>query len=158
MRRSATPPTRYDEVVFCGFGEPLLRLQVVREVAAALKGKGARIRVNTDGLANLVHGRNILPELAGVVDALSVSLNAPDAGTYARICPNRYGEESFPALLAFLREAPKFVGHGNRGGPPGAGPRRGTPPGGIRRRRNISPSHLQRRGLKRSLQTFFFPA
>ena len=102
-------PTRYDEVVFCGFGEPLLRLPVVREVAAALKGKGARIRVNTDGLANLVHGRNILPELAGVVDALSVSLNAPDAGTYARICPNRYGEESFPALLAFLREAPKFI-------------------------------------------------
>ncbi|MDH3238695.1 MAG: TatD family nuclease-associated radical SAM protein, partial [Deltaproteobacteria bacterium] len=102
-------PTDYDEVVFCGFGEPLLRLPVVREVAAALKAKGARVRVNTDGLANLVHGRNILPELAGLVDALSVSLNAPDAGTYARICPNRYGEESFPALLAFLREAPKFV-------------------------------------------------
>ena len=102
-------PTDYDEVVFCGFGEPLLRLPAVREVAAALKAKGARIRVNTDGLANLVHGRNILPELAGLVDALSVSLNAPDAGTYARICPNRYGEESFPALLAFLREAPKFV-------------------------------------------------
>jgi len=102
-------PTDYDEVVFCGFGEPLLRLPVVREVAAALKARGARIRVNTDGLANLVHGRNILPELAGLVDALSVSLNAPDAGTYARICPNRYGEDSFPALLAFLREAPKFV-------------------------------------------------
>jgi TatD DNase family protein len=102
-------PADYDEVVFCGFGEPLLRLPVVREVAAALKARGARIRVNTDGLANLVHGRNILPELAGLVDALSVSLNAPDAGTYARICPSRYGEESFPALLAFLREAPKFV-------------------------------------------------
>jgi TatD DNase family protein len=67
------------------------------------------VRVNTDGLGNLVHGRNILPELAGLVDALSVSLNAPDAETYARICPNRYGAASFAALLDFLREAPKHV-------------------------------------------------
>ena len=102
-------PSAFDEVVFCGFGEPLLRLDAVVEVARTLKAKGARIRINTDGLANLVHGRNVLPELAGLVDALSVSLNAPDAGTYARICPNRYGEASFPALLDFLREAPKHV-------------------------------------------------
>ena len=102
-------PSAYDEIVFCGFGEPLLRLREVKEIAALLKAKGARIRVNTDGLANLVHGRNVLPELAGLVDALSVSLNAPDAGTYARICPNPYGEASFPALLDFLRKAPAFV-------------------------------------------------
>ncbi|MBP2679018.1 MAG: magnesium-dependent deoxyribonuclease, TatD family, and radical domain iron-sulfur, partial [Deltaproteobacteria bacterium] len=99
----------YDEVVFCGFGEPLLRLDEVKEIAAELKRRGARVRVNTDGLGNLVHGRNVLPELAGRVDALSVSLNAPDAETYARICPNRYGAASFPALLDFLREAPKHV-------------------------------------------------
>jgi len=81
----------------------------VKEIAAELKRRGARVRVNTDGLGNLVHGRNVLPELAGRVDALSVSLNAPDAETYARICPNRYGAASFPALLDFLREAPKHV-------------------------------------------------
>jgi len=102
-------PTKYEEVVFCGFGEPLLRLDDVKEIAAELKARGARVRVNTDGLANLVHGRNILPELAGRVDTLSVSLNAPDAETYARICPNRYGAASFPALLDFLREAPNHV-------------------------------------------------
>ncbi len=102
-------PTQYDEVVFCGFGEPLLRLEDVKAVAKALKAKGARIRVNTDGLANLVHGRNILSELSGLVDALSVSLNTPDAETYARICPNRYGAASFPAILDFLREAPRHV-------------------------------------------------
>ena len=56
-----------------------------------------------------MHGRNILPELAGLVDALSVSLNAPDAATYARICPNRYGEPSFAALLDFLRDAPRHI-------------------------------------------------
>jgi TatD DNase family protein len=102
-------PTRYDEIVFCGFGEPFLRLADVKEIAKTLKGRGAKIRVNTDGLANLVHGRNVLPELSGLVDALSVSLNAPDAETYARICPNRYGAASFPALLDFLREAPRYV-------------------------------------------------
>ena len=102
-------PTEVDEIVFCGFGEPFLRLADVKAIAKALKGKGAKIRINTDGLANLVHGRNVLPELSGLVDALSVSLNAPDAGTYARICPNRYGAASFPALLDFLREAPRHI-------------------------------------------------
>jgi TatD DNase family protein len=102
-------PARYDEIVFCGFGEPFLRLSDVKAIAKELKSKGARIRVNTDGLANLVHGRSILPELAGLVDALSVSLNAPDAETYARICPNRYGRASFAALIDFLREAPRHV-------------------------------------------------
>jgi TatD DNase family protein len=105
----AGDPSRYDEIVFCGFGEPLLRLGDVKEIAHALKGKGAKIRVNTDGLANLVHGRDVLPELSGLVDALSVSLNAPDAETYARLCPNRYGTASFPALLDFLREAPRHI-------------------------------------------------
>ncbi|HEY5996776.1 MAG TPA: TatD family hydrolase, partial [Candidatus Deferrimicrobiaceae bacterium] len=102
-------PTRYDEVVFCGFGEPLLRLEEVKAIAKALKDKGATIRINTDGLASLVHGRDVLPELSGLVDALSVSMNAGDAESYARICPNRHGTASFPALLDFLREAPKHI-------------------------------------------------
>jgi TatD DNase family protein len=102
-------PRHYDEIVFCGFGEPLLRLEAVMTIARALKAKGARVRINTDGLANLVHGRSILPELAGLVDAISVSLNAPDADTYVRICPNRFGPASFAAVLAFLREAPRHV-------------------------------------------------
>jgi TatD DNase family protein len=102
-------PAGYDEIVFCGFGEPLLRLEDVKEISRELKRRGARVRVNTDGLANLVHGRNILPELSGLVDALSVSLNAPDAESYARICPSRYGAGAFPSLLDFLREAPTHV-------------------------------------------------
>jgi len=99
----------YDEIVFCGYGEPLLRLELVREVAAALKARGCRIRVNTDGLANLVHGRNILPELAGIVDALSVSLNAADAATYVDLCRPPFGESGFSAVCDFLREARKHV-------------------------------------------------
>jgi len=99
----------YDEVVFCGYGEPLIRLDLVREVAAALKREGTRIRVNTDGQANLVHGRNILPELAGLVDVVSVSLNAADAATYSRLCNTPFGEGGFRAVCDFLTEAKRYI-------------------------------------------------
>lgn len=98
-------PTKYDEVVFCGYGEPLLRLELVKEVAAWLKGQGSVVRINTDGLANLVHGRNILPELTGIVDVISVSLNAADAATYSTICRAPHGSEAFASVCSFLQEA-----------------------------------------------------
>jgi TatD DNase family protein len=63
------------------------------------------VRINTDGQACLVHGRNILPDLAGLIDCLSVSLNAPDAATYARICNSPFGEQGFAAVCDFIREA-----------------------------------------------------
>jgi len=95
-----------DEVVFCGFGEPTQRLRDLLEMAAWLKGEGVRrIRLDTDGLGSLVHGRDIIPELAAKVDALSVSMNAPDAGTYEKMCPNPYGERAYEAMKDFLRSA-----------------------------------------------------
>lgn len=99
----------YDEVVFCGYGEPLLRLDLVLKVAEELKKKGAAIRINTDGQANLAHGRNILPEISGLVDTVSVSLNAADAETYSRLCKTPFGEEGFRGVCAFIREAKRFV-------------------------------------------------
>jgi TatD DNase family protein len=102
-------PQRYQEIVFCGFGEPLLRLDTVKAVAAELKKKGARVRIDTDGQANLVYGRNILPELKGLVDAISVSLNAETAEKYQRLCRSPFGEEGFRGLLDFIREAKKFI-------------------------------------------------
>lgn len=102
-------PSPYREVVFCGFGEPLIRLDVVKEVASWLKEKGARIRVNTNGLANLFHGRNILPELEGLVDAISISLNAENAERYYQICRPAFGIESYDALLDFIRESRKYI-------------------------------------------------
>ncbi|MDI6871248.1 MAG: TatD family nuclease-associated radical SAM protein [Bacillota bacterium] len=103
-------PAPYREVVFCGFGEPLLRLDVVKEVAAALRRTypGLRLRVDTNGLANLVYGRNIVPELVGLIDAVSISLNAPTAGEYERLCrPSLPG--AFEAVLDFTREAVRAV-------------------------------------------------
>ena len=102
-------PTDIDEVVFCGFGEPLLRLDLVKQVAGELKRKGYTIRINTDGQANQVHGRDILPELAGLVDSLSVSLNAPDAATYNRLCNTPFAEAGFASVCDFIRSATAHI-------------------------------------------------
>lgn len=98
--------TRYREIVFCGYGEPTWRLDVLLQVAGRLKQQGATIRVNTDGLANLIHGYDVTSELAEVVDALSVSLNAHNEERYEYHCrPKRHG--AFVALQNFARLAHK---------------------------------------------------
>ncbi len=99
----------YDEIVFCGYGEPMLRLDVIREVASELKTKGCRIRINTDGQANMVYERNVLPELEGLIDCISVSLNAADADTYDRLCRSPFGKRGFEGVCAFLREAKNYI-------------------------------------------------
>jgi TatD DNase family protein len=95
------------EVVFTGFGEPTRRLEVVLELTRRLKAAGVRrVRLDTDGLASLREGRDVPPELAAAgLDAVSVSLNAADAATYARLCPSRYGEAAYEAVRAFVRSA-----------------------------------------------------
>jgi TatD DNase family protein len=97
-------PKAYDEVVFCGFGEPLLRLQEVKEVAGSLKEKGGRLRINTNGLGALIWKRNLVPELAELVDVVSVSLNASTNELYMKLCKPSFGEKSFPAMLDFIRK------------------------------------------------------
>jgi TatD DNase family protein len=95
------------EVVFTGFGEASRRLETVLELTRRLKAAGVkRVRLDTDGLASLREGRDVVPELqvAGL-DAVSVSLNAADAVTYARLCPSQYGEAAYPAVKAFIRSA-----------------------------------------------------
>lgn len=95
------------EVVFTGFGEPTRRLDVVLELIRRLKASGVgRVRLDTDGLASLREGRDVPPELAAAgLDATSVSLNAADAATYARLCPSRFGEAAYEAVKGFIRSA-----------------------------------------------------
>jgi len=107
--RAIGDPTRYAEVVFCGYGEPLLRLELIKELATWLKQQGVRVRINSDGQANLVYDRNILPELAGLVDAISISLNAADAESYQRICQSSFGPDGYKAVKDFLRQAGKYI-------------------------------------------------
>lgn len=103
-------PDVYDEVVFCGYGEPTLRLEILKIIAKRMKEKGAKkVRLNTDGLANLVYGKNVLPELEGLIDSISISLNAPDAVTYQKNCPSKFGESAYEAVCEFVKEAKKFV-------------------------------------------------
>jgi len=98
-------PARYREIVFCGLGEPTLRLDTLLAVSSALRERGARhIRLNTDGLANLVHGRDVTADLAAVLDSVSVSLTAQDEATYNRHTrPKR--TDAYPEMLEFLRAA-----------------------------------------------------
>lgn len=103
-------PASFAEIVFCGYGEPLIRLDVVKEVGAMLRERGAkRIRINTNGQANLVHGRNVLAELAGFTDEISVSLNAATETEYARLCRSQFGARAFEAVKEFVREATKHI-------------------------------------------------
>ena len=100
-------PSGRSEVVFTGLGEPTRRLDVLLEVARRLVAAGvAGVRVDTDGLASLREGRDVPPLLAAAgVRAVSVSLNAPDEVTYARVCPSRYGEPAYEAVREFIRSA-----------------------------------------------------
>lgn len=96
------------EVVFCGLGEPTLRLYTVLEAASELRRRGMRVRLNTDGLANLVHGRDVTPDLEDSIDAVSISINAQDEETYNRHCrPPMPG--AWSAALEFASHAREFV-------------------------------------------------
>ncbi len=101
-------PALYKEIVFCGYGEPLLRLDVVREVGEWVKGKGGHVRINTNGHANLIHKRNILPEIRHFVDSLSISLDAQDAETYNKLCVPVY-EDAYRGVMDFIRESKKYI-------------------------------------------------
>ena len=102
-------PQAYEEIVFCGYGEPLLRLDCVIKVARWLKEHGVKVRINTDGQANLVHGRNVLPELEGLVDSISISLNASSAEEYQRLCRSEFGPEGYIGVKEFISEATKYI-------------------------------------------------
>jgi TatD family-associated radical SAM protein len=101
-------PRQYNEIVFCGYGEPTLRLKVLLTVAEYVTPHNVKIRLNTDGLANLVHRRNVLPEINHCIDALSVSMNASDPDTYNTLCQPAL-ENSFFAMLSFVKSAREYI-------------------------------------------------
>ncbi|OGI01457.1 MAG: hypothetical protein A2Y25_06360 [Candidatus Melainabacteria bacterium GWF2_37_15] len=98
------------EIVFCGYGEPLIKLEIVKNVAQFIKQNYQQIpvRINTNGHANLIHKRNIVPELVGLVDMISVSLNAENADLYAELASPAFEKSvAYEAVKDFIQECAK---------------------------------------------------
>lgn len=101
---------KYNEVVFCGFGEPTERIDILLQVAEYIKKKWNKpIRLNTNGQGNLINNRSIEAELKGLVDTVSISLNTPNADRYHALVRSVFGDKAFDAMLSFAREAKKYV-------------------------------------------------
>jgi radical SAM enzyme (TIGR04100 family) len=100
------------EIVFCGYGEPLMRLDDIVSVIKKMKpAVTLPVRINTNGQADLIHGRETARELEGLVDTVSISLNAPDAQGYEKICHSDYGEKAFDALIKYASDCAKVIPH-----------------------------------------------
>ena len=102
-------PAKYEEIVFCGYGEPTMRLPQLLQVCKYLKEHNAKIRLNTNGQGNLIWGRNIVPELAEFIDSVSISLNAKDADQYHKLCAPENRLESYDAVIDFAKECRRCI-------------------------------------------------
>lgn len=101
---------KYEEVVFCGYGEPTERLDDLLKVAAYIKSKSKiKIRINTNGLADLIYGSSTAHKMEGLIDSLSISLNATNKEDYLRIVHPKFGIDSYDAMLKFTKDAVKYV-------------------------------------------------
>lgn len=104
--------SQYSELVFCGFGEPAYRMDdilwLVDELKKAVPGLPP-VRINTNGHANLILGRDVTPELKGRIDALSISLNGSTREEYVAVTRPKDGGRAWEAMLDFTRRAVKYV-------------------------------------------------
>ena len=103
--------SKYDEVVFCGYGEPTERLEQLIAACRYIRSvSDIPIRINTNGLANLEYGEDITPKLAGCIDIVSISLNAPTAEEYDALCRPAFGQGlAHKALIEFAKAAKAHV-------------------------------------------------
>ena len=103
---------KYKEVVFCGFGEPTERLEDLLEIAAFVKDKFNKpIRINTNGLSDLIWQKDTAPMYKGLVDTVSISLNTPNKERYYELTRSKFGIDSYDAMLNFAGNISKYVPH-----------------------------------------------
>lgn len=103
-------PTKYREVVFCGYGEPTIRFDDMITIARFIKDTyGSNIRVNTNGHASRICGRDVTPELRGLVDTISISLNAKNREEYEKLCHCDFDEEGFDEMIDFTKKCKQYV-------------------------------------------------
>ena len=103
----------YREIVFCGYGAPTDRLDdllwLVDELKVRFGDKLPPVRINTNGHANLINGRNVCPDLQGRIHTLSISLNSTNAADYVALCHPIQGEVAYKAMLDFAKESAAYV-------------------------------------------------
>ncbi|MEG2116093.1 MAG: TatD family nuclease-associated radical SAM protein [Clostridia bacterium] len=104
---SAGDVSKYNDIVFCGYGEPTFRVDAMVELGKYYRSLGKFVRVNTNGHGNKINNRNIAPELVGALDLVSISLNQSDKAKYQEICRSKYGEEAFDILIDFAKDCVK---------------------------------------------------
>ena len=100
----------YEEIVFCGYGEPTERLDDLLEVAKYIKSKSdIKIRINTNGLCDLIHGEKTAFKLKGLIDTVSISLNATNKEDYLKTVRPKFGINSYEAMLNFTKDCTNYV-------------------------------------------------
>ncbi len=103
--------TKYNWIVFCGYGEPMMRYKTLMDAAKWLKSNHShlRIRINTNGQVNMIEKRDVTPEFENIIDAISISLNAATPEGYDKVCHSCFGLEAYSGLLDFAKKAKRFV-------------------------------------------------
>ena len=101
----------YDEIIFCGFGKPTERLDAIIEVSKYIKDRNPKIpiRINTNGLGDLINKKDIAPLLKGLIDTVSISLNAPTAKKFYEITKSKFGIESYDAMKKFAISCKSYI-------------------------------------------------
>jgi TatD family-associated radical SAM protein len=100
----------YDEIVFCGYGEPTERLDDLLKVARYIGSKSdIKIRINTNGLSDLINKRDTTEDLRGIIVAVSISLNAKGPEEYLALCHPRFGIQAFDAIIDYTRRVKEVV-------------------------------------------------
>jgi len=99
-------PKQYKEIVFCGYGEPTIRWDVVKKIAKYIKDNGGTTRMNTDGHGNYINKYDITPELEGLIDTVSISLNSTNPEQYAKLM--RVDPKMHKEMIDFAKKAKKY--------------------------------------------------
>lgn len=104
--------SKTEQIVFCGYGEPTMRFDDLKECARRIKDEFHKsVRLDTNGLGNIINGRDIVPEMVGLIDAVSISLNASDEEEYLAVTRPEFGKGSYDAMLEFAKECKKMIPH-----------------------------------------------
>lgn len=100
------------EIIYCGYGEPVMALDKIKQISPFLRERfpDCRIRLNTNGLGDLIYGRSTAGEVCRLADSISISLNMPDADSYEAVVHPVYGKKAFASMLQFAQDCKAILG------------------------------------------------